>query len=119
MSRLGRVRGCTRAEQAPAAPVTLPDTAPETIPDFVPDEWAETDRPWITIVWNDPVNLMTYVVYVFQKVFGYSLEKSTELMRQVHVDGKAVVSSGTRDQMEIDVKKLHAHGLWATLQKDD
>jgi ATP-dependent Clp protease adaptor protein ClpS len=75
-------------------------------------------RAWITIVWNDPVNLMSYVTLVFQRLFGYSREKATRLMLQVHHDGKAVVSSGTREQMERDVARLHAAGLWATLQQD-
>lgn len=74
-------------------------------------------RPWVTIVWNDPVNLMSYVTYVLQKLFGYSREKAHELMLQVHNDGRAVVSTGGREQMEHDVSRLHAHGLWATLQQ--
>jgi ATP-dependent Clp protease adaptor protein ClpS len=74
--------------------------------------------PWVTIVWDDPVNLMTYVTYVFQKLFGYSEPQATKLMLQVHNEGKAVVSSGTRESMEADVSKLHAAGLWATLQQD-
>jgi ATP-dependent Clp protease adaptor protein ClpS len=78
----------------------------------------EHDRPWIVIVWNDPVNLMTYVTYVFQKLFGFSKEKAERLMMQVHVEGKAVVSSGTREKAEYDVARLHAHGLWATLRQD-
>jgi ATP-dependent Clp protease adaptor protein ClpS len=78
----------------------------------------EADRPWIVLVWNDPVNLMTYVTYVFQKLFGYSLEKAEELMLQVHNEGKAVVSNGTREKAESDVARLHAHGLWATMQQD-
>jgi len=82
------------------------------------EEEDNPDRPWVTIVWNDPVNLMTYVTYVFQKLFGYSREKAQKLMLQVHHDGRAVVSSGTREQMEHDVARLHAHGLWATLQQD-
>jgi ATP-dependent Clp protease adaptor protein ClpS len=75
-----------------------------------------TDKPWIVVVWNDPVNLMSYVVYVFQKLFGYSREKATRLMRQVHYEGKAAVSSGAREQAEADVARLHAHGLWATME---
>lgn len=75
------------------------------------------DLPWVTIVWDDPINLMSYVTYVFIQVFGYSKEKATELMLQVHNEGKAVVSSGTREEMERDVEKLHAFGLWATLQQ--
>ena len=81
-------------------------------------EDADPDRPWVTIVWNDPVNLMSYVTYVFQKLFGYSREKAHKLMLQVHHDGRAVVSTGGREQMEHDVARLHAHGLWATLQQD-
>ena len=78
----------------------------------------EYDRPWVVIVWNDPINLMSYVTLVFQKLFGYSLAKATKLMLQVHNEGKAVVSSGNREKMELDVARLHAHGLWATMQQD-
>ncbi len=77
------------------------------------------DRPWVTVVWDDPVNLMHYVTYIFQKLFGYSKGKATELMMQVHNEGKAVVSSGSRDRMEHDVQRLHAAGLWATMQRDE
>ncbi len=76
------------------------------------------DRPWIVIVWNDPINLMSYVALVFQKLFGYSREKATRLMLQVHNEGKAVVSGGTREKAEHDVSRLHAHGLWATMRQD-
>ena len=79
---------------------------------------AAADVPWVTIVWDDPVNLMTYVTYVFQKLFGYSEPHATKLMMQVHQEGRAVVSAGTRESMEADVSKLHAAGLWATLQQD-
>jgi ATP-dependent Clp protease adaptor protein ClpS len=75
------------------------------------------DVPWIVIVWNDPVNLMSYVVYVFQKLFGYPRAKATELMLDVHQKGKAVVSEGSRERCELDVSRLHSHGLWATLQR--
>jgi ATP-dependent Clp protease adaptor protein ClpS len=77
-----------------------------------------TASPWVTIVWDDPVNLMTYVTYVFQKLFGYSEPDATRLMLQVHNEGKAVVSAGSRESMEVDVSKLHAAGLWATMQQD-
>ncbi|HSA41754.1 MAG TPA: ATP-dependent Clp protease adapter ClpS, partial [Mycobacterium sp.] len=76
------------------------------------------DSPWVTIVWDDPVNLMNYVTYVFQTLFGYSEPHATKLMLQVHNEGKAVVSAGSRESMEVDVTKLHAAGLWATLQQD-
>ena len=78
----------------------------------------EYDRPWVVIVWNDPINLMSYVTLVFQKLFGYSKAKATQLMLQVHNEGKAVVSSGTREKAEHDVARLHSHGLWATMQRD-
>jgi ATP-dependent Clp protease adaptor protein ClpS len=78
----------------------------------------EHDRPWVVIVWNDPINLMSYVTLVFQKLFGYGLAPATKLMLQVHEEGKAVVSSGTREKAELDVSRLHAHGLWATMQQD-
>ncbi len=81
-------------------------------------EDSATDSPWVTLVWDDPVNLMTYVTYVFQKLFGYSEPHATKLMMQVHTEGKAVVSAGSRESMEVDVSKLHAAGLWATLQQD-
>ncbi len=82
------------------------------------EETADPDRPWVTIVWNDPVNLMSYVTHVFQKLFGYSRQKATKLMLDVHHKGRAVVSSGSREQMEHDVARLHAAGLWATVQQD-
>jgi ATP-dependent Clp protease adaptor protein ClpS len=75
-----------------------------------------TDKPWIVVVWNDPVNLMSYVVFVFQKLFGFSREKATRLMLEVHQDGRAVVSDGPREKCEGDVARLHAHGLWATME---
>lgn len=73
--------------------------------------------PWMCIVWDDPVNLMSYVTYVFQTILGYSKKRATELMMQVHTEGKAVVSSGEKDKVEADVKKLHTAGLWATMQQ--
>jgi ATP-dependent Clp protease adaptor protein ClpS len=76
------------------------------------------DRPWVVIVWNDPINLMSYVTLVLQRLFGYSRTRATRLMLQVHQEGKAVVSSGTREKSELDVSRLHAHGLWATMQQD-
>jgi ATP-dependent Clp protease adaptor protein ClpS len=79
----------------------------------------DIDRPWIVLVWNDPINLMSYVTLVLQKLFGYSLEKATALMLDVHHKGRAVVSNGTRERAELDVYRLHEHGLWATMQKED
>ena len=91
---------------------------PETIDLPDSDEVAEPQFPWVVIVWNDPINLMSYVTYVFQKLFGYSREKATKLMLDVHHRGRAVVSSGPREKAEMDVYRLHAHGLWATMTKD-
>ncbi len=82
-------------------------------------EDVDTDRPWIVLVWNDPINLMSYVAFVFRKLFGYSRQKADKLMLDVHHKGRAVVSSGTREKAEMDVFRLHEHGLWATMQQDD
>jgi ATP-dependent Clp protease adaptor protein ClpS len=79
---------------------------------------SDPDRPWVTIVWNDPVNLMSYVTHVFMTVFGYAKPKAEKLMLDVHQKGRAVVSSGPRERMELDVHTLHGYGLWATLQQD-
>lgn len=83
------------------------------------DPFVELEDPWVTIVWNDPVNLMSYVAYVFRNYFGYTDEKAHELMLAVHHDGKAVVSSGSREQMERHVQAMHEYGLWATLERQD
>ena len=92
---------------------------PDTVEELLGGEDARPEKPWVVIVWNDPVNLMTYVTFVFQKLFGYSRAKATKLMLQVHHEGKAVVASGTREKCENDVARLHAYGLWATMQHDD
>lgn len=78
-----------------------------------------TERPWLVVVWNDPINLMTYVTYVLQKLFGYSREKATKLMLDVHHKGRAVVASGPRERAENDVSRLHRCGLWATLEQPE
>ena len=75
--------------------------------------------PWITIVWDDPVNLMTYVTYVLMELFGFSKDKATEIMMKIHTEGKADVSTGSREEMERDVARVHEFGLWATLQRGD
>jgi ATP-dependent Clp protease adaptor protein ClpS len=100
--------------------MSLPFVArdPSTVLEEVVREHAVLAPRWIVIVWNDPVNLMTYVTYVFQKLFGYSREKATALMLDVHHKGRAVVASGTREKCELDVFRLHEHGLWATMQHD-
>jgi ATP-dependent Clp protease adaptor protein ClpS len=84
----------------------------------VGDEVHEPDLPWIVIVWNDPINQMAYVTWVFMRLFGYPRERAEQLMWDVHTKGRAVVSSGPREKAEADVARLHAHGLWATLQQE-
>jgi ATP-dependent Clp protease adaptor protein ClpS len=92
-------------------------TAPQRVDRPEVDEDTKQDRPWQVVVWNDPVNLMSYVVHVFRKLFGYSKEKATRLMLQVHHEGRAVVASGPREKAELDCYRLHHHGLWATLER--
>jgi ATP-dependent Clp protease adaptor protein ClpS len=91
------------------AEVDLPRIEDESVP----------DKPWVTIVWNDPVNLMSYVTYVFEHVFGYPRPKAEKLMLDVHHKGRAAVSHGSREEMERDVEALQGYGLWATMQQDD
>jgi ATP-dependent Clp protease adaptor protein ClpS len=108
----GRIEGAV----VPVGSMASPDVAERT-EEELGEETAE-DRPWVVIVWNDPVNLMSYVTYVLQKLFGYSLEQATKLMLDVHHEGKAVVASGPREQAEMHVFRLHEHGLWATMEHD-
>ena len=97
---------------------TFASSQPGQVQEIDQQDETKSDRPWIVIVWNDPINLMSYVTFVFQKLFGYSLEKATELMLDVHHKGRAVVSSGSRERAEFDVYRLHEHGLWATLEHE-
>jgi ATP-dependent Clp protease adaptor protein ClpS len=92
--------------------------APVEVDEPTADDVPVDERPWVVIVWNDPINLMSYVTLVLQQLFGYSRAKATRLMLQVHNEGKAAVSAGTREKAELDVSRLHAHGLWATMQQD-
>ncbi|MFN2488300.1 MAG: ATP-dependent Clp protease adapter ClpS [Actinomycetota bacterium] len=93
--------------------------APERRVDGDVEEAFELDKPWLVVVWNDPINLMAYVTWVLQKLFGYPEAKAAKLMLQVHNEGRAVVSSGAREKAELDCFRLHAHGLWATIAKSD
>ena len=102
LSRLGRVS---------TSPVELDEPALDDAPVL--------STPWVTIVWNDPVNLMSYVTFDFQQYFGYPRTKAEKLMMEVHEDGRSVVSTGTREEMERDVEAMHGYGLWATLQRAD
>ena len=94
-----------------SAPMPVETEQPET------DDLTVVDRPWVTVVGNDPVNLMSYVTYVFQNYFGYARKKAEKLMLEVHHDGKSVVSNGSREEMERDVQAMHEYGLWATMEK--
>jgi ATP-dependent Clp protease adaptor protein ClpS len=96
-----------------------PAPSPVELDEPATDDAIDPDRAWVVLVWNDPINLMSYVTFVLQKVFGYSLEKATELMLDVHHKGRAAVSHGNREKAELDVFRLHEHGLWATMQQDD
>jgi ATP-dependent Clp protease adaptor protein ClpS len=93
--------------------------APERVRETGTDEATDLERPWLVIVWNDPINLMSYVTWVLQKLFGYPREKATKLMLDVHHKGRAVVSSGAREKAELDCYRLHSHGLWATVSRSD
>ena len=95
-----------------------PGLAPAEVTQPVGDTTADPDVPWVVLVWNDPINLMSYVAFVFQKLFGFSKEKADRLMMQVHTEGRAAVASGPRETCEVHVFRLHEHGLWATMQQD-
>ena len=104
--------------QFPVVRMSSPMATPELDEELDVDVATSENLPWMCIVWDDPVNLMSYVSYVFQTVLGYDKKRANELMMQVHTEGKAVVSTGGRDKVEGDVRKLHAAGLWATMQRD-
>ena len=92
--------------------------APAELDEPITESVVSPDTPWVTVVWNDPVNLMTYVSFVFQEYFGYDRAKAEKLMLQVHEEGRSAVSNGTREEMERDVAAMHGYGLWATMQQD-
>ncbi|MFC7405117.1 ATP-dependent Clp protease adapter ClpS [Georgenia alba] len=98
---------------AAASPLPVEEQRATPEPVVVPD------RPWRTVVWDDPVNLMTYVTYVFQTYFGYDERTAHRLMMTVHTEGRAVVSTGPREKMEVDVQAMHGYGLWATLEQEE
>ena len=93
-------------------------TAPSELAEPLTQALPEVDKPWACIVWDDPVNLMSYVTYVFMTYFHYSKEKSQQLMLKVHNEGKTAVNSGTLEEMEWDVAAMHSYGLWATMERD-
>src|SRR3954467_12883196 len=108
--------GMALPQVAPVETPEIEDAPADDRPRGIGDPPAD-DRPWVTIVWDDPVNLMSYVTWVFQKLFGYSKEKAEKLMMDVHHKGRAIVSSGARERMEHDASRLHAYGLWATVDQ--
>ncbi|MEJ5869300.1 ATP-dependent Clp protease adapter ClpS [Pseudokineococcus sp. 5B2Z-1] len=124
MSATTRPAAAAPAARPSASPVAVgaatvvASVAPAEAEEVVAAEAPSTERPWVTIVWNDPVNLMSYVTYVFQSYFGYSRAKAERLMRDVHDEGRAVVSSGSLEEMERDVEAMHGFGLWATFSHD-
>ena len=118
MSGVVRLAGMVRAQSVtPGAPSATP--AAGTVLADRPETEVADQTPWVTIVWDDPINLMSYVTHVFQTYFKYPKAKAEELMLSVHHDGKAVVASGGREQMERDVTAMHEYGLWATLDRAD
>ena len=114
LDRPGRADARVRLTPRPVVRLT---TAPAQVPAPVAADEAALAQPWVTIVWNDPVNLMSYVTYVFRSYFGYPQPKAERLMLQVHQEGRAVVSTGGRESMEVDVQAMHSFGLWATMQR--
>lgn len=95
------------------APLAAPDLDQETRQ----DEAIAPERPWQTVVWDDPVNLMSYVTHVFREYFGYPRPQAEALMLAVHNDGHAVVAEGAREQMELHARAMHDYGLWATVRQ--
>ena len=93
----------------------MPVAAPDVVEEVEQDLARDLDTPWVAIVWNDPVNLMSYVRRVFMKLFGHPQEVAHKLMMQVHEEGRAAVTEGTREHVELAVQRLHEHGLWATI----
>ena len=111
-------RECTSVLDPYSCRVLVASVSPVEVEQPETGEQVRPDTPWVTIVWNDPVNLMSYVTYVFQEYFGYPRTTAEKLMKDVHEKGRAVVSSGTMEEMERDTEALHAYGLWATFSQD-
>ncbi|WP_208109329.1 ATP-dependent Clp protease adapter ClpS [Enemella evansiae] len=84
-----------------------------------PSDQALRQTPWVTIVWDDPVNTQIYVTHVFVTYFHYPKAKAQRLMLQVHNEGKAIVATGSREEMERDCNAMHDFGLWATLDRSE
>jgi ATP-dependent Clp protease adaptor protein ClpS len=95
-----------------------PTTSPVEVEEPDVESVVDLEKPWLVLVWNDPINLMSYVTFVLQKLFGYSRVKAEKMMMDVHNLGRAIVSSGSQEKAELDVSRLHEHGLWATMEQD-
>ncbi len=117
MPSVSRVSARTAARPCPV-PLARTESSTAVDPDIEHDATSADDAPWVTIVWNDPVNLMSYVTYVFQTLLGHPRAKAEQLMLDVHHKGRAAVANGSRDQMETVVTRLHSAGLWATMMQD-
>lgn len=89
------------------------------LPEIASQQETKPAAPWSTVVWDDPINLMSYVTFVFMSYFNFPRERAEQLMLQVHTDGRAIVSSGSRESMELDVQAMHEFGLWATMEQAD
>ncbi|MDA3803590.1 ATP-dependent Clp protease adapter ClpS [Clavibacter sp. CT19] len=115
------VRPLPLARRAADPPAGDPGTSPGASPGSDTSLLERPDTPpvWSCVVWNDPVNLMTYVSYVFRSYFGFTRERADELMLRVHEDGRAVVATGIREEIERHVLAMHGYGLWATLERVD
>lgn len=93
--------------------------APSEVEETSAAEWTQLEQPWSCTVWDDPINLMSYVTYVFMTYFKYDRERAERLMLVVHTEGRAAVSHGTREEMERDAAAMHSYGLWATVTRND
>ncbi|MGG5171634.1 ATP-dependent Clp protease adapter ClpS [Pseudarthrobacter sp. J1738] len=107
----------TRHRAAVLLPRAAVTVKPRTEEHRQTEELAATDTPWNLVIWDDPVNLMSYVSYVFQSYFGFSESKANKLMLEVHRKGRAIVAHGAKEQVERHVVAMHGFGLWATVEQ--
>ena len=115
----GHVGAQSAAQTWNAPPQLVATSSPSPVIEETELVEGTDSSPWVCIVWDDPVNLMSYVTFVLQRTFGYTRPKAHDLMLKVHNDGKAAVATGGRDEMENAVRKLQQAGLWATMQKGE
>ena len=108
---------CMLAGYVPACPVMSIETLPEADEKTAEKVKDAFEKGWSVIVWNDPVNLMSYVVFVFMRVLGFAREKATKHMLEVHRQGKSVVATETREKAEMYHQQIQSHGLKVTLER--